>query len=111
MVACLTGVILVLTMFKSAEDWVTQYGSLTLTITGLVGVGIVIIKYPQWVLGQLLPPPIYERLTRVISRGRGQGEESTLLVQNMMDGDGRARSTLNDIETDTLVAGSSAGNY
>ena len=57
-----------------------QYGALTLTFTGLVGVGVIIVKYPQWVLEELLPPPIFKRLTRVISRGRGQGEESILLL-------------------------------
>ena len=86
MVACLTVFILLLNHFQSAADWVTHYGSLTLTITGLVGVGVVIMKYPHWVLSELLPQPMYEGLSRNSNTSPipQEGEESPLLVQTVV---------------------------
>lgn len=51
----------------------SRYGGLTLTITGLVGVGVVIVGYPQWLFKEILRPPTYNRMARLFSGRRSSG--------------------------------------
>ena len=91
MLLCLGGSVWGLTFISGAVDWVTKYGGLTLTITGLVGVGSIIFSYPQWVMREVLVQPVLvlaRVVKRVISRRRSNdlgvaaGEGRALLEES-----------------------------
>ena len=51
----------------------TLYGGLALTVSGLTGIGVAIIRYPLWVMRELLPPQVYQSVVKVMPR-RPPGE-------------------------------------